>query len=534
MLRHRRTNRIPRGRVLMSEFLESRHLLAGDVFQINFQLAGAPTPARYLADTGEPFGIRDGGLSYGWSSDHTDVSRDRGVDADQRLDTLIHFHQGQTWEMALSNGTYEVTVAIGDPQHVSTHTLNVEGVSYWTAVPLSPGDFRFRTEQITVSDGRLTLDQGTAGEKATRIDYIQIVGLPASPNASPSTPVVLEPEADGQQVNPADVHLEAIGFADADGDSHRSSDWEIWAAAPSTSIYSNVGDGFVEVRSTGGSWPQVHPDTEGGSFANTGAWLGNDGLTSTVLPFQLPDLGIVSNPFRAATFGVRLSGKGAETVTNVDLYGIRVNASPDIVASDFYAGSLEDPNATLIQRDFMTPSSAVATASAPNQFTDSDGDARLVAFLNAAYADGTNVGKYVFVRLSYASSAFAKGSDAYTITTSESAGGIGDYPVISYVTEFTERVWQTLGITGVERLHTHLADGHFENGLAGRTELAGERDYELRVRFRDTAGSVSDYATRTFQTAAASQVLALEIEDILSAPPPRWVDARGNLSLIHI
>ena len=35
-------------------------------------------------------------------------------------------------------------------------------------------------------------------------------------------------------------------------------------------------------------------------------------------------------------------------------------------------------------------------------------------------------------------------------------------------------VWQTLGITGVERVHTHLGDGIFENSHAGRTDLISE------------------------------------------------------------
>ena len=37
-----------------------------------------------------------------------------------------------------------------------------------------------------------------------------------------------------------------------------------------------------------------------------------------------------------------------------------------------------------------------------------------------------------------------------------------------------ERVWQTLGIQGVEKLHTHLGDGVFENSHAGRTDLISD------------------------------------------------------------
>jgi glucose/arabinose dehydrogenase len=146
---------------------------AGFPIKINFQLAGAPIPAGYLADTGATFGPR-GGQSYGWNVSHTDLTRDRNDNPDQRLDTLCHFHSGGVWEIALPNGTYNVLVSIGDPSADSTHTLNVEGVNYWSAVALGSGQFRSATKTVTVSDGRLTVDQGDAGEKATRINYLEI------------------------------------------------------------------------------------------------------------------------------------------------------------------------------------------------------------------------------------------------------------------------------------------------------------------------------------------------------------------------
>ena len=179
---HKRRSRSSSGfrRELRIEPLEQRLLLAGDTYLVNFQSQSTgdppiptPIPTRYLPDTGLVFGNRGGGLSYGWSSLHTDVSRDRGVNPDQRLDTLIHFHQNQSWEFALPNGLYEVTVSIGDPQFGSTHTLNVEGFNYWNAVALSPNNFLAATHQVTVSDGRLTLNQGAAIEMATLLPAIE-------------------------------------------------------------------------------------------------------------------------------------------------------------------------------------------------------------------------------------------------------------------------------------------------------------------------------------------------------------------------
>lgn len=141
--------------------------------RINFQLAGAPTPAGYVPDTGLTFGTRNG-LSFGWNISHTDVTRDRNINANQLLDTLCHFHAGATWELALPNGAYNVLASIGDAEFSSTHTLVVEGVSYWNARALSANQFLSNTSAVTVSDGRLTLSQGSAVDKATRINYIEV------------------------------------------------------------------------------------------------------------------------------------------------------------------------------------------------------------------------------------------------------------------------------------------------------------------------------------------------------------------------
>lgn len=325
-----RTQRISKSRrQLRFEILEPRQLLAGDTYLVNFQLAGAPVPTRYLADTGQIFGDRGNGLFYGWSSDHTDVARDRGVAADQRLDTLIHFHAGQKWEFQLPNGTYQVTVGVGDPaNNDGIHTINVEGVNFLNAVPDTNIE-RVETRVVAVSDGRLSVDQGAAAEKSTRIDYIQIVGVASAENASPATPTITEPSVDGQVVNPTDVHMEAIGFSDPDGNAHKSSDWEIWTAS----------------------------------------------------------------------------------------------------------GTLQ-------------------------------------------------------------------------------------------------LAWQTLGITGVERLHTHLGDGIFVGAHAGRTSLLPNTDYLLRVHFRDDAGSLSPYAVRYFHTGPASTIFPLEINDVSSLPADYWqTTAAANIIL---
>ena len=68
-------------------------------------------------------------------------ARDRNAVDDQRLDTLLHMQYPSransasavktpaAWEYDLLNGTYEVTVGVGDPTAFdSTHEINIEGV----------------------------------------------------------------------------------------------------------------------------------------------------------------------------------------------------------------------------------------------------------------------------------------------------------------------------------------------------------------------------------------------------------------------
>jgi glucose/arabinose dehydrogenase len=64
-------------------------------------------------------------------------------------------------------------------------------------------------------------------------------------------------------------------------------------------------------------------------------------------------------------------------------------------------------------------------------------------------------------------------------------------------------VWREPCAAGAERLHTHLGDGDFVGGYAGRASLEFDTRYELRVRFRDGAGEESGWARRAFVTAAA-------------------------------
>jgi autotransporter-associated beta strand protein len=198
----------------------------------------------------------------------------------------------------------------------------------------------------------------------------------------------------------------SILASDADGQLEKRSEW-----APGTVTIQNTVDWQVGV----------------------GEWYGS-GLTTAVIPFRLPNFGAVANPFTSASFGVNLIQVGSSTVTDLDLYAVRVSDTPQIATTDWYNGSEPDPNATLIQASFLTPTStttSVGAQSGPNNLTDAAGSAALLAYLNSAYNGGAGAGRFVFLRVSYGSDNFATGWDAYKFTT-RNAALEGDAPVINF------------------------------------------------------------------------------------------------------
>lgn len=183
---------------------------AGVDIKINFQTLTAPVPAGYLRDSGESYGPRAGanqgsGLTYGWVAPDTKVPRDlttMGRDrdknlADQRLDTLIHMQMPSalgSWEIALPNGSYDVTVAAGDSDASGSadfHSINVEGTAAISRFSPSGGNGTFTRHatasvRVNVGDDKLTID-ATSGTN-TKINYVDIASAAPHPSVTGVNP----------------------------------------------------------------------------------------------------------------------------------------------------------------------------------------------------------------------------------------------------------------------------------------------------------------------------------------------------------
>lgn len=154
--------------------------------RINFQPSGSAIPNGYIADSGALFGTRNA-LQYGWTTAHTSHTRDRNYHRDQLLDTFIQMQAGAAWEIAVPNGQYDVAFSVGDPLASTRATIRVEGITVLNNVSLSFGRFRQATARVTVTDGRLRIDNGSASNNQTRINYATISAVTTSPLPTTTT-----------------------------------------------------------------------------------------------------------------------------------------------------------------------------------------------------------------------------------------------------------------------------------------------------------------------------------------------------------
>ncbi|GAA2635538.1 Ig-like domain-containing protein [Paractinoplanes durhamensis] len=360
------------------------------VAKVNFQPAASAVPAGYTADTGAAF---DAGRGYGWVQrgtstplDLTRNTRDRaraGIDA--RLNTLIHVQYGDVggtngvltegaWEYAVPNGTYQVTVSVGDqPAYDSRHTVRAEGVLAVDGfVSTAAAEFRQATVTVAVADRRLTLD--AAGGTNTKLNYVDVSRVTA------------------------DVALN-VDFSDA-------------ATAPATGYVRDSGGAFTAARGYG--WVDLGERTPvdlTGNGRNRNPAAGQaDQRLATFMHAQLP----------AGSAGVATPGAWEATVP-AGLYTVTVAVGDAGTAVDSTNWvSIEDQNAIAA----FTPTATTKFATATRTVRVTDGR------LTISPAGGSNT------KVAYADIAGVAGGETIpAVRTSTPANGATGVPLTGSVVE---------------------------------------------------------------------------------------------------
>jgi hypothetical protein len=97
------------------------------------------------------------------------------------------------WEHTVANGTYDVTVTVGDSANADgSHTVNVEGVNAVRAfAPTTTKRHATAKVRVAVQDGRLTLD--AVGGSNTKLNAVEISPVAPPPTPTTTTPPVTTP-----------------------------------------------------------------------------------------------------------------------------------------------------------------------------------------------------------------------------------------------------------------------------------------------------------------------------------------------------
>jgi len=236
--------------------------------------------------------------------------------------------------------------------------------------------------------------------------------------------------------------------------SSASYDWVVYVTNGSTSIptISDVMNGFAEDADVRSDAVITNLDTDTLVPGRSGGGGGVD--RSSILVFQLPDLGPASAPFTTATLTFNVDSVSS-TPPGVDLYGLGKRSAPTLLASDYYGetGTADPTDAVRIQTNILSSSTGTGSKS-------SSASSALTTYLNAQYDNGNGIGEYVFLRLS--TNAPISGLLRHFVTSADAAGNNG--PRIAYSTSVPQDV------------NTWLSTFTFPQGAD--TSLSGDADLD--------------------------------------------------------
>lgn len=133
-------------------------LRTGDARFFNFCGKGANLAKGETPDRGGKFDEKRG---YGWLGDLSGNNRKRNALKGPR-DSFIFTRQRDSWECAVKNGRYRVTICVGDSSHEQLNQwVKIEGTVVINEVTTADGQFAEKSVEVDVKDGRLTVAIGS-------------------------------------------------------------------------------------------------------------------------------------------------------------------------------------------------------------------------------------------------------------------------------------------------------------------------------------------------------------------------------------
>ncbi len=151
---------------------------------VNFQPPSSDIPENFSKDDGDVFNSSRG---YGW--DILVSGTERNANVAQTVDTFVQVSNKTpvTWNCALPDGTYYVSLVGGDPKRRrGPHSLSIEGMLVAENVKTNKGQYLTVIEYpVEVQDGKLSITLGSGGKKGVTLlnfaiinskpDYLQTV-----------------------------------------------------------------------------------------------------------------------------------------------------------------------------------------------------------------------------------------------------------------------------------------------------------------------------------------------------------------------
>lgn len=140
----------------------------------NFTTADSVPVGGFLTDVGLP---RTPQRMFGWKEDLSQNTRRRYLQRESELDSFVFTRDKATWECALPNGRYQVTISLGDASaEQSGQSAIIEGVVVAANIATARDKYFQKSVTVEVKDDWLTIQIGSGIEgKNTCINWLKIV-----------------------------------------------------------------------------------------------------------------------------------------------------------------------------------------------------------------------------------------------------------------------------------------------------------------------------------------------------------------------